>query len=74
MLACVGEYFDECEGDEEICGCVCSPRRYRHRLALWTKTADKKDAQVAIGKKWKELCKYEESELIGYVVCYCCLP
>lgn len=68
MLACIGEVFDEFEGEEEICGCVCSPRRYKNKLALWTKSCQKEEAQTSIGKKWKEICEYTEG-LIGYQVC-----
>lgn len=63
VLACIGEIFDN--GDtEEICGCVCSPRRYKNKLALWTRTGDNATAQQAIGKKWKEICEYDQP--VGY--------
>lgn len=71
MLSCIGELYDEWEGDSEICGCVCSPRKFKNKLALWTRSCLKEDVQVGIGKKWKELCEYDPKSFISYQVCVC---
>ncbi|KAJ6233694.1 eukaryotic translation initiation factor 4e related [Anaeramoeba flamelloides] len=51
VLSLIGERF---EPKEEICGAVVSIRNSGDRIALWTKTASKKDVQLEIGKIWKK--------------------
>ena len=43
LLAMIGEQFEEYD---EICGAVASVRQKQERMALWTKTADNRTAQV----------------------------
>jgi translation initiation factor 4E len=43
LLAMIGEQFDE--GDE-ICGAVASVRARQEKIALWTRTATNKVAQM----------------------------
>ena len=47
---------------------MCSPRRFKNKMALWTRTAENKDKQMDIGQKWKELCKVDA---IAYQVLVC---
>ncbi|KAJ3430666.1 eukaryotic translation initiation factor 4e related [Anaeramoeba flamelloides] len=54
ILSMIGENY---EYNEEVCGAVVSIRNNGDRIALWTKTATNKEAQMAIGKKWKEELK-----------------
>ncbi|KAJ3451972.1 eukaryotic translation initiation factor 4e related [Anaeramoeba flamelloides] len=54
ILSMIGENY---EYNDEICGAVVSIRNNGDRIALWTKTATNKEAQMAIGKKWKEELK-----------------
>ncbi|CAH9137346.1 unnamed protein product [Cuscuta epithymum] len=61
LMALIGERFDE---TEEICGVVASVRQRQDRLSLWTKNAANEAAQMAIGKKWKELL--DVTEKISY--------
>ena len=42
----IGESFEE---NDEICGAVVSIRKSMDKIALWTKTSQNGDAQVAIG-------------------------
>ncbi|KAJ3439672.1 eukaryotic translation initiation factor 4e related [Anaeramoeba flamelloides] len=51
VLSIIGERF---EPEEEICGAVVSIRHNGDRIALWTKTASKKEVQLEIGKTWKQ--------------------
>ncbi|KAJ3437078.1 eukaryotic translation initiation factor 4e related [Anaeramoeba flamelloides] len=51
ILSIIGENY---EYNEEICGAVVSIRNNGDRISLWTKTASNKEAQISIGKKWKE--------------------
>ncbi|EOA36213.1 hypothetical protein CARUB_v10010137mg [Capsella rubella] len=63
LLALVGEQFDH--GDE-ICGAVLNFRARGDRISLWTKNAADEDAQLSIGKQWKELVGYNDT--IGFIV------
>jgi len=65
VLTVIGENFDE--GDE-ICGCVVSIRKQQDRLALWTKTADNKEACISIGKQIKAALNLPETPKISYQV------
>merc|ERR1712070_1291367 len=65
VLTVIGENFDE--GDE-ICGCVVSIRKQQDRLALWTKTADNRDACISIGKQIKLALGLSDSMKISYQV------
>ncbi|KAJ6253569.1 eukaryotic translation initiation factor 4e related [Anaeramoeba flamelloides] len=51
VLSIIGETF---EPEEEICGAVVSIRNNGDRIAIWTKTAAKKEVQLQIGKTWKQ--------------------
>ncbi|CAH8253879.1 unnamed protein product [Arabidopsis lyrata] len=63
LLALVGEQFDQ--GDE-ICGAVLNFRARGDRISLWTKNAANEEAQLSIGKQWKELLGYNDT--IGFIV------
>ncbi|AAG12639.1 eukaryotic translation initiation factor 4E, putative; 82364-84055 [Arabidopsis thaliana] len=63
LLALVGEQFDQ--GDE-ICGAVLNFRTRGDRISLWTKKAANEEAQLSIGKQWKELLGYNDT--IGFIV------
>ncbi|XP_010460734.1 PREDICTED: eukaryotic translation initiation factor 4E-3-like [Camelina sativa] len=63
LLALVGEQFDH--GDE-ICGAVLNFRARGDRISIWTKNATDEDAQLSIGKQWKELLGYNDT--IGFIV------
>ncbi|KAJ3451464.1 eukaryotic translation initiation factor 4e related [Anaeramoeba flamelloides] len=54
ILSIIGENY---EYNDEICGAVVSIRNNGDRISLWTKTASNKEAQMSIGKKWKETLK-----------------
>ncbi|XP_056841704.1 eukaryotic translation initiation factor 4E-3 [Raphanus sativus] len=62
LLALVGEQFEQ--GDV-ICGAVLNFRTRGDKISLWTKNAANKDAQLSIGKQWKELLGYTET--IGFI-------
>ncbi|KAF8413633.1 hypothetical protein HHK36_001625 [Tetracentron sinense] len=62
LLALIGEQFD-C--GNEICGAVFSVRAKQDKLALWTKNASNEDAQMSIGRQWKEFLDYKGS--IGFI-------
>ncbi|KAI8048546.1 translation initiation factor eIF 4e-like domain-containing protein [Syncephalis plumigaleata] len=51
MLACIGETF---EYEDEICGAVMSARKSFNRLALWTRTCNKREVCERIGYQFKE--------------------
>ncbi|KAI9592039.1 translation initiation factor eIF 4e-like domain-containing protein [Syncephalis fuscata] len=51
MLACIGETF---ETEDEICGAVMSVRKSFNRLALWTRSCNKRDVCERIGYQFKE--------------------
>ncbi|KAG7598653.1 Translation Initiation factor eIF- 4e-like [Arabidopsis suecica] len=63
LLALVGEQFDQ--GDQ-ICGAVLNFRTRGDRISLWTKNAANEEAQLSIGKQWKELLGYNDT--IGFIV------
>ncbi|KAL1192574.1 Eukaryotic translation initiation factor 4E-3 [Cardamine amara subsp. amara] len=63
LLALVGEQFEQ--GDE-ICGVVLNFRTRGDRISLWTKNAANEEAQLSIGKQWKELLGYNDT--IGFIV------
>ncbi|KAJ9542186.1 hypothetical protein OSB04_028692 [Centaurea solstitialis] len=52
LMALIGEQFDEAD---EICGVVASVRQRQDKLSLWTKNAANEAAQMAIGRKWKDI-------------------
>ncbi|KFK44789.1 hypothetical protein AALP_AA1G303300 [Arabis alpina] len=62
LLALVGEQFEQ--GDE-ICGAVLNFRARGDKISLWTKNAANEEAQLSIGKQWKELLGYNET--IGFI-------
>ncbi|WOL02465.1 eukaryotic translation initiation factor 4E-1 [Canna indica] len=62
LLAMIGEQFDH---DDEICGAVVSVRSRQDRIALWTKNAANEEAQISIGRQWKELLDYNDT--IGFI-------
>uniref|UniRef100_A0A1J3FQ39 mRNA cap-binding protein n=1 Tax=Noccaea caerulescens TaxID=107243 RepID=A0A1J3FQ39_NOCCA len=62
LLALVGEQFEQ--GDE-ICGAVLNFRTRGDKISLWTKNAANEEAQLSIGKQWKELLGYNET--IGFI-------
>ncbi|KAG0228129.1 eukaryotic translation initiation factor 4E [Actinomortierella wolfii] len=51
MLACIGEAF---EYENEICGVVVSVRKAFFRIALWTRSSDKENVAMAIGRTLKQ--------------------
>jgi len=63
LLALIGEHFED---SEEICGSVVSPRKGGHKLALWTRTAQKKDKQTRIGQAFKACLAFDDK--ISYQV------
>ncbi|XP_010499472.1 PREDICTED: eukaryotic translation initiation factor 4E-3-like [Camelina sativa] len=63
LLALVGEQFDQ---GGEICGAVLNFRMRGDKISLWTKNAANEEAQLSIGKQWKELLGYDET--IGFIV------
>ncbi|CAL9170553.1 unnamed protein product [Musa hybrid cultivar] len=62
LLAMIGEQF---EYGDEICGAVVSVRAKQERIALWTKNAANEEAQISIGRQWKELLDYNDT--IGFI-------
>uniref|UniRef100_A0A1D1YHF2 eIF-4F 25 kDa subunit n=1 Tax=Anthurium amnicola TaxID=1678845 RepID=A0A1D1YHF2_9ARAE len=62
LLAMIGEQFDY--GDE-ICGTVVSVRAKHVKIAMWTKNASNEEAQVSIGRQWKEFLDCNET--IGFI-------
>ncbi|KAF3449832.1 hypothetical protein FNV43_RR05911 [Rhamnella rubrinervis] len=62
LLAMIGEQFDH--GDE-ICGAVVNVRGKQEKISIWTKNAANEDAQLSIGKQWKEFLDY--SNTIGFI-------
>ncbi|KVI08114.1 Eukaryotic translation initiation factor 4E (eIF-4E), conserved site-containing protein [Cynara cardunculus var. scolymus] len=52
LMALIGEQFDDAD---EICGVVASVRQKQDKLSLWTKNAANEAAQMAIGRKWKDI-------------------
>lgn len=62
LLAMIGEQFDY--GDE-ICGVVVNVRGKQERIALWTKNAYNENAQISIGKQWKQFLDCNDT--IGFV-------
>lgn len=50
MLACIGETF---LFEDEVCGAVCSVRKGFYRLALWTRSSNRKDICEGIGHAFK---------------------
>ncbi|KAG2320663.1 hypothetical protein Bca52824_013876 [Brassica carinata] len=62
LLALVGEQFEQ--GDE-ICGAVLNFRTRGDKISIWTKNAANKEAQLSIGKQWKELLGYTET--MGFI-------
>lgn len=65
VLSCIGEHYDD---GEEICGVVVNVRPKQNRISLWTKTAANEAVQVAIGRKFKDICGISEGTRIGYLV------
>ncbi|CAN8290825.1 unnamed protein product [Cochlearia groenlandica] len=63
LLALVGEQFEQ--GDE-ICGAVLNFRTRGDKVSIWTKNAANEEAQLSIGKQWKELLGYNET--MGFIV------
>ncbi|KAF4347026.1 hypothetical protein CsatB_002081 [Cannabis sativa] len=62
LLAMIGEQFDH--GDE-ICGAVVNVRARQEKISIWTKNAANEEAQVSIGRQWKEFLDYKET--IGFI-------
>ncbi|MQL87149.1 hypothetical protein Taro_019683 [Colocasia esculenta] len=62
LLAVIGEQFDY--GDE-ICGAVVNVRAKQVKIAMWTKNASNQEAQMSIGRQWKEFLDYNET--IGFI-------
>lgn len=51
LVAIIGEAFRDMD---EVCGVVVSVRKMqKHRMALWTKTANNREAQDRIGKQFR---------------------
>ncbi|RID46193.1 hypothetical protein BRARA_I02873 [Brassica rapa] len=62
LLSLVGEQF---EHGDEICGAVLNFRTRGDKISIWTKNAAYKEAQISIGKQWKELLGCNET--IGFI-------
>ncbi|XP_042030961.1 eukaryotic translation initiation factor-like [Salvia splendens] len=63
LMALIGEQFDDAD---EICGVVASVRQKQDKLSLWTKTAANEAAQMAIGRKWKEVIDTTDEISYGF--------
>ncbi|KAG6394878.1 hypothetical protein SASPL_145468 [Salvia splendens] len=63
LMALIGEQFDDAD---EICGVVASVRQKQDKLSLWTKTAANEAAQMAIGRKWKEVIDTTDKISYGF--------
>ncbi|SCW03802.1 LAFE_0G18536g1_1 [Lachancea fermentati] len=62
LLAVIGETIDE--DDSEINGVVTNVRKNGYKIAIWTKSADNKEALTRIGSKFKTVLKLgEEAQL-----------
>ncbi|KAI7734236.1 hypothetical protein M8C21_011549 [Ambrosia artemisiifolia] len=62
LLAMIGEQFDH--GDD-VCGAVVNVRARQEKISLWTKNAANENAQISIGKQWKEFLDYNDN--IGFI-------
>ncbi|CAN7093777.1 unnamed protein product [Brassica rapa subsp. narinosa] len=62
LLSLVGEQF---EHGDEICGAVLNFRTRGDKISIWTKNAANEEAQISIGKQWKELLGCNET--IGFI-------
>ena len=68
MLAAIGETL---EGDEanEVMGVVVNVRKAFYRIGVWTRTTGakgSKDALMEIGRKFKEVLKLKERDLVEF--------
>ena len=55
LLACIGESFEQ---EDEICGLVMSNRKAFYRVALWTRSSNRRDVCESIGRQFKSFISY----------------
>jgi len=52
MLGCIGESF---EYEDEVCGAVMSVRKGFYRIAIWTRSSNRRDVCESIGRQFKSI-------------------
>ena len=65
LLALIGEELDN---DDEICGAVISPRRASDKLAIWTRSADKEEVVLSMGRKLKSILELAAGDKMEFTV------
>jgi translation initiation factor 4E len=62
LLALIGEAFTD---SEEMMGVVLSVRKQKNKLQIWTKTGNRREETIRVGREWKEVIDYRGR--IGYM-------
>lgn len=52
VITAIGEGFEP-EQSDDICGIVVNIRRGNPRIAIWTKSAEKRELQESLAKRWQ---------------------
>lgn len=65
LLAVIGETIDE--DDSEINGVVINIRKSAYKIAIWTKSADNKEALTRIGSKFKTVLKLGDDAQLEFL-------
>ena len=63
LLALIGEQFTD---SEEMMGVVLSIRKGKNKLQVWTRTGNRREEQMRIGREWKDFVDYRGR--IGYML------
>ena len=66
VLASIGEVLETAQGHDEICGLVCSIRKDKDRIALWTKSAADMELQHQIGTHFRQILNLPSSVRLQY--------
>lgn len=66
LMLLIGESFGEYS--ENVCGAVVQIRQKGDKLAIWTGNASDQDANLSIGRKFKERLSLPAKLVIGYQV------
>ncbi|CEP64756.1 translation initiation factor eIF4E LALA0_S13e02300g [Lachancea lanzarotensis] len=65
LLAVIGETIDE--DDSQINGVVINIRKSAYKIAIWTKSADQKEALTKIGSKFKTVLKLGDDTQLEFL-------